>query len=112
MKRVMKRVGTTLLGVALILPAAAASTQRSTDAAAAASSQTDVCADGENRQPMTVSAEYVWRLRAYDDLDCALAILDQALKAPGSAVMLSRQEAERARARVWSARDAAARIGR
>ena len=109
----MKRmVGTVLLGVALILPAAAASPQRSTDVAAATSSETDVCAAGENRQPMTVSAEYVWRLRAYDDLDCALAILDQALKAPGSAIMLSRQEAERARASVWSARDAAARIGR
>ena len=106
-------VGTVSLGLALILPAVAASQQKSADGiAATSSSPARVCtADGEG-QLTTVNAEYVWRLRAYDSLDCALAILEEALKAPGSTVVLSRQEAEQARASLWSARDAAARIGR
>src|SRR5688572_16883636 len=109
---VMRRmVGAVTLGLALILPAVVASQQTSDDAAAATSSA-DVCAADSSRQLTAVNAEHVWRLRAYDDLDCALAILDEALKAHGSAIMLPRQAAEQARSRVWSARDAAARIGR
>lgn len=104
-------VGTVSLGFALLLPALAASQQKSDDVAAATSPQTHVCAAEGNRQA-TMNAEYVWRLRAYEDLDCALAILDDALTAKGSVITLSRQEAERARASIWSARDAAARIGR
>lgn len=108
----MKRmVGMASLGLVLLVPAFAASHQKTASVTAATSSQAAACAPvgtGLN----TVSTEYVWRLRAYEDLDCALAILDEALKAEGSAITLSRHAVERARASVWSARDAAARIGR
>lgn len=108
----MKRmVGMVSLGLVLVVPAFAASHQQTASVAAATSSQFAACAPvgtGLN----TVSTEYVWRLRAFEDLDCALAILDEALKTEGSAITLSRHDIERARASVWSARDAAARIGR
>ena len=108
----MKRmVGMVSLGLVLLLPAFAASQQQAVNVAPATSSQVALCA-AAGRQLTTVNAEYVWRLRAYEDLDCALAILDGALKTEGSVITLSRQEIERARASVWSARDAAARIGR
>ena len=108
----MKRmVGTVSLGLVLLPHAFAASQQKTDNVAAAISSQVTACAV-EGRQLPTVNAEFVWRLRAYEDLDCALAILDDALKAEGSVITLSRQEIERARSSVWSARDAAARIGR
>ncbi len=108
----MKRmVGMVSLGLVLLVPAFAASHQTTVNVAAATSSQVAACA-AAGPQLTTVSTEYVWRLRAYEDLDCALAILDEALKAEGSAITLSRQDIERARASVWSARDAAARIGR
>jgi hypothetical protein len=111
-EEVMRRIVRTVsLGLALIFPAVAASQQKSNNATAP-SSPPQVCTAGGNRQPTTVNAEYVWRLRAYEDLDCAFAILDEALKAPGSVIMIPREEAEQARASVWSARDAAARIGR
>ena len=107
----MKRlVGSVSLGVVLLVPAFAASHQP-VNVAAATSSQVAACA-AVGLQLNTVSTEYVWRLRAYEDLDCALAILDEALKAEGSRITLSRHDIERARASVWSARDAAARIGR
>lgn len=107
----MKRmVGMASLGLVLLVPAFAASHQKTVNAAAS-SSQVAACA-AVGPQLNTVSTEYVWRLRAYEDLDCALAILDEALKAEGSAITLSRHAVERARASVWSARDAAARIGR
>jgi hypothetical protein len=105
-------VGMVSLALALLLPPLAASSQNNDSAAAASSSRAGGCADEDNRQPAAVNPEYGWRLRAYDDLDCALAILDEALQAPGSVVTLPRHDAERARARVWSAKDAAARIGR
>jgi len=105
-------VATVSVGLALIFPAVDASPQRTNDVAATTSSGTDVCAADDNHQVTTVNAEHVWRLRAYEDLDCALATLDDALRAPGNAITLSRQQAERVRALVWSARDAAARIGR
>ena len=108
MKRMMGMVS---LGLVLLAPAFAASHQKIVNVAAATSSQVAGCAAAD-RQLNTVSAEHVWRLRAYEDLDCALAILDGSLKAEGIAITLSRQDIERARARVWSARDAAARIGR
>jgi hypothetical protein len=60
----MKRmVGMVSLGSVLLVPAFAASHQRTVK-----------------------STEYVWRLRAYEDVDCALAILDEALKAEGSLI--------------------------
>jgi hypothetical protein len=108
MKQMFAKV---ILCLAVIVPAVGAS-QDSGSTVAARSSQAQVCAAGGNHPLTAVNPEYVWRLRAYEDLDCALAILDDALKAPGSAITLSRDEAERARASVWSARDAAARIGR
>ena len=107
-----KIVGTVGIGLVLVLHAVAASQQKSDDVAAAASSHPRVCAEEGNRQLATANPEYEWRLRAYEDLDCALAILDEALQRHGSFNTLPRQEAERARASVWSARDAAARIGR
>jgi hypothetical protein len=107
-----RMVATVSVGLMLILPAVDASPQRTNDVVATTSSSTRICAADRSRQLTTVSAEHVWRLRAYEDLDCALAILDEALRAPGSAITLSRQQAEHARARLWSARDAAARIGR
>ena len=107
MKRMVGMVG---VGLVLLLPAFAASQQKTVNVAATTSSQVAVCA--AERQMAPVNAEYVWRLRAYEDLDCALAILDEALEAEGSVITLSRQHVERARASVWSARDAAARIGR
>ena len=108
----MKRmVGMLSLGLMLLVPAFAASHQKTVNVATNSSSQVTACV-AAGRQLNTVSTEYVWRLRAYEDLDCALAILDEALKAEGSAITLSRHEIERARASVWSARDAAARIGR
>ena len=108
----MKRmVGMVSLGLVLLVPAFAASHQKTANVAAATSSQVAACA-AAGRQLNTVSPEHVWRLRAFEDLDCALAILDEALKTDGSAITLSRHEIERARASVWSARDAAARIGR
>ncbi len=106
-----RMVGTVILGLALILPAAA-SQQKTGSVAAATSPSVPVCAADGDRQPASANAESVWRLRAYEDLDCALAILDEALEAHGSVITLSRQEAEQARASIWSARDAAARIGR
>ena len=105
-------VGTVSLGLALILPAVAASQQPTGNNVTAPSAPAQVCTAGGHRQSATVNAEYVWRLRAYEDLDCAFAILDDALKAPGSVIMISSEKAEQARASVWSARDAAARIGR
>lgn len=107
-----RMVGAVSLGLALIIPAVAATQQRSDNVAAATSSQAHACTAEASRQLSAVNTEYAWRLRAYEDLDCALAILDEALRAKGSVITLSRQEAEHARASVWSARDAAARIGR
>ena len=109
----MKRmIGIVILGLALTLPTAAVSPQPSATIATASSSQAQGCAADGNSHVSTVNPEYLWRLRAYEDLDCALVILDDALKTQGNVITLSRHEAERARARVWSARDAAARIGR
>ncbi|HET9191857.1 MAG TPA: hypothetical protein VFO21_03200 [Vicinamibacterales bacterium] len=108
----MKRmVGTVTLGLALLLPAVAVSQQKSDHVAAAPSSPAQICAAGDSQLP-AVNTEHAWRLRAYEDLDCALAILDHALATQGNVITVSRHEAERARARLWSARDAAARIGR
>jgi len=104
-------VGMVSLGFVLLAPAFAASHQKPVNVAPATSSQAAVC-PAAGRQLTAVSTEHVWRLRAFEDLDCALAILDEALKADGSAITLSRDDIERARASVWSARDAAARIGR
>ena len=109
MKRIVGAVG---VGLALILPAVAFSQQERDDIATATSSQTQRCTVEGKRQLAAVNQEYVWRLSAFEDLDCALAILDEALKANGSVITLSRQQAEQARARLWAARDAAARIGR
>lgn len=104
-------VGTISLCLALILPALAAGRQTSSNTAATSPSS-EACAAESRRRLTAANIEHVWRLRAYEDLDCALAILDEALKTKGSVITLPRQEAEHVRARVWSAKDAAARIGR
>jgi hypothetical protein len=100
-----------IVGVALIAPAVGAS-QDSGNVAAATSSHAQGCATDANRPLAAVNAEHVWRLRAYEDIACALGILDDALKTPGDVITLPREKAELARARMWAARDAAARIGR
>jgi hypothetical protein len=108
----MKRmVGTTSLCLLLILPALAAGRQTNGNTAAT-SPASEACTANSQSWLTAVNLEHVWRLRAYEDLDCALAILDEALKTKGSEITLSRREAEQVRASVWSARDAAARIGR
>src|SRR5688500_2584778 len=107
-----RMVATLTLALVLILPVAASRQTDGNVVAAAASSPPGACAPDGSRQFTTVNPDYVWRLRAYEDLDCALAILDDALKTSEGVVVLSRQQAEQARASVWSARDAAARIGR
>ena len=106
MRRMVGLVGLCLW---VVFPVAAAQ-QNSGNVATATVSQTKVCTEGA--QLADLNPEYEWRFRAYENLDCAMAILDEALKAQGKVVMLSREQAEQARARVWAARDAAARIGR
>jgi hypothetical protein len=104
--------GSLALALVLLLPPVAVSQQKSSHITAAPSPRDQVCSADDNNQPGSANAEHMWRLRAYEDLDCALAILDDALKTEGDVITVSRHEAERARARLWSARDAAARIGR
>jgi hypothetical protein len=103
-------VGLVTLGAALIVPAFAAPQQNTPKANATTGSPAACEADGRHLD--AVNAEYVWRLRAYEHIDCALAILDDAMKTEGRSVMLSREQAEEVRTNVWKARDAAARIGR
>ena len=109
----MKRmIGTVTLGLALTLPAVAGSQQESAAVAVGPSSPAQACTAGSDTHLSGVSAEQVWRMRTREDLDCALAILDDALTRQGNVITVSRPEVERARAHIWSARDAAARIGR
>ena len=56
-----------------------------------------------------------WRWAAYRHLDCVTDVIDHALtnaEDEGEAVILTKEELERLRARVFWAKDAAARIGR
>jgi hypothetical protein len=58
---------------------------------------------------------YYWRWTAYRELDCAIEAIERALKSAESeegTVTLTREELEHLRARAFSAKDAAARIGR
>ena len=100
-----------LVSLAALLVSVFVAAQQKTVNAAPASSPAAACAaDGD--RAVSVGEEYVWRLRAYEHIDCALAILDDALKTEGAVVTLSREHAEQVRTRVWWARDAAARVGR
>jgi hypothetical protein len=108
--RCLLRIGSFCL--ALICPVVAAPHQAGEHARGLAPSSRAAHVCAADRQSTAANPEYLWRLRAYEDLDCAIAILDDALKTQGDSVLLSREEAERARARIWAARDAAARIGR
>jgi hypothetical protein len=54
----------------------------------------------------------LWRLRAYRNLDCVMAIVDEHLAKGGSSVTFTREELQDIRARALWAKDAAARIGR
>jgi hypothetical protein len=59
--------------------------------------------------------EYYWRWTAYRELDCAIEAIERAMKnadAEDGTVTLTREELEDLRARAFSAKDAAARIGR
>jgi len=63
--------------------------------------------------PDASDPEYLWRMRAERQLECAIRILDKALeKRNRDVVSLSRTDAERLRALAFGAKDAAARIGR
>ena len=68
----------------------------------------DVAADAD----AGVNPEYLWRLRADRQLGCVIGMLEKALQAESDVVTLSRRDAERIRALAFSAKDAAARIGR
>ena len=62
--------------------------------------------------PEHSDTRWLWRLRAYQHLDCVTAIVDRALAgSSGDRIELSRADLERIRAGAWYARDAAARIG-
>jgi hypothetical protein len=73
-----------------------------------------VCSADEPRELTDENAR--WRLRAYRNLDCLVAKLEQAMNRPAgtgkNTVTLAREEAEQLRTLAWLARDAAARIGR
>jgi hypothetical protein len=73
-----------------------------------------VCSANEPRELTDESAR--WRLRAYQNLDCLISKVEQAMdRATGTekdTVKLSREEAEQLRTLAWWAKDAAARIGR
>jgi hypothetical protein len=60
--------------------------------------------------------EYYWLLTAYRELDCAIEAVERVMKKSADSeegtVTLSREELEYLRARAFSAKDAAARIGR
>jgi hypothetical protein len=107
----MSRMGIVILAAALLVPAFAASQQTTVNATAAPAPPAAVCS-AEGRDRASGNPDYLWRLRAHEHIDCALAILDDALKTGGAAVTLSREQAMQVRASVWAARDAAARIGR
>ena len=107
----MKHVVAMVVFLGAILPAFAAQ-PTSVNVAAAGSSKAAGCASEGDGQFAAGNAEYVWRLRAYEHLDCVIAMLDEALNTKSNAIVLSREDAEHARARLWAARDAAARIGR
>jgi hypothetical protein len=55
---------------------------------------------------------WIWRMRAYQHLDCVNAIVNRALQSSASdRIELLRADVERIRTEAWYARDAAARIG-
>jgi hypothetical protein len=59
--------------------------------------------------------EFYWRWMAHRELDCAIEAIERAMKSADSeegTVTLRREELEYLRARAFSAKDAAARIGR
>lgn len=67
-------------------------------------------------EPWDLTEDYRWRWRAYQDLDCVISTLEQALKRPAKSgkdqVTLSRDEVKQLLQLAWGARDAAQRIGR
>ena len=72
------------------------------------------CATGITATDNTDSA-YVWRVQAYQNLDCVIAVVETALKQAGSeegTVSIAREDLEQIRTRAFYAKDAAARIGR
>ena len=108
------RIASVCLAVAL--PAIAVAQQNNDAAArsttgAAAPATADVC-DVAADADAGVNPEYLWRLRADRQLGCVIGMLEKALQAESDVVTLSRRDAERIRALAFSAKDAAARIGR
>ena len=113
MKRMLWIVSVCL---AVALPTIAVARQTSDAAAhsvasAAPSATPDVCAAAGDAEA-GVNPEYLWRLRADRQLGCVIGMLEQALQVESEVVTLSRRDAERIRALAFSAKDAAARIGR
>jgi hypothetical protein len=70
--------------------------------------------------PMVATPEHAdtnirWRVEAYHHLDCAAQVIERALPSGGEEddrVTITKDELEELRARLFWARDAAARIGR
>lgn len=62
------------------------------------------------------NSEFYWRWEAYRQLDCAIEVIERAMKQSAESedgtVALTREQLEQLRARAFSAKDAAARIGR
>ena|SRR5918999_51459 len=102
--------------LAAALPALAAAQQKN-DAPAhsvatpASSTNADVCAVTVDAEA-GVNPEHLWRLRADRQLGCVIGILEKAMQTESAVVTLSREDAERIRSLAFSAKDAAARIGR
>lgn len=102
--------------LAVALPAIAVAQQKSDAPAhsvvtAAPPATADACAAAADAEA-GVNPEYLWRLRADRQLGCVIGMIDRALQAESDVVTLSRRDAERIRSLAFSAKDAAARIGR
>ena len=97
-------------------PAVLKSRSQSAEVRAAASglpASASECSAPEVTVPF--NEEYYWRWTAYRELDCAIEAIERAMKSADSeegTVTLTREELEHLRARAFSAKDAAARIGR
>jgi hypothetical protein len=72
-----------------------------------------VCSAAE---PQELTEDMRWRLRAYNNLDCLMGKLEQAMNRPAGTnknqVRLSREEVEQLLNLAWWAKDAAQRISR
>jgi hypothetical protein len=92
----------------LVLVCTAAATDHN---AAAKSAEPAACANIA-QLPETMDQNALLHLRAANNLDCLIGIIDEALRTRSARVTLSRAQAERIRNLASAAKDAAQRIGR